>query len=397
MGERDVGGHNPLAKESDRGAGVSKPGNLEGDALPASRLDATRHLLHTHRLEESLRLGRQLSARNAALAGLQAAIALGVCVPLFALSQWSYLVGFASLGALVALFGRFAPQRGRLGIVLQCAFWQTFAVFSMSLTAWLEWPQWVKLTLLALCCGLFLLICFRGKFGAPGPLIFIFAVGASMADALSLGQVLERTLATAVTALFAWLVCVGSERLRHFPTATHPLPNNPPQPIRHFLFMAARAAVAAFIVVFASYALGLRYPAWAAMGAVAVIQGVNLQISMHRALQRMAGTIVGAALAWLLLVQQPSVWVVVIILVLLQFLTEVVIGTNYAFAQILVTPMALLMTHLASPASMGAAMAPERVIDTLLGAVVGMVIVVVFSSIEERQTLARHHQSRIKP
>lgn len=368
-------------------------GQQHGD-LPASRLDATRHLLHTRRLEESLKLGRQLSARNAALAGLQAALALGVCVPFFALSPWPHLVGFASLGALIALFGRFAPQRGRLGIVLQCAFWQSFAVFAMSAAVWLGWPQTAKLTLLALFCGFYLLICFKGKFGAPGPLIFIFAVGAAMADSLSFSQVLERTLATAASAGFAWLVCVASEKLRHPPTPERPFPKSPEQPLSHLLLMAGRVVIAALIVVFASHALGLRYPAWAAMGAVAVMQGASLHISMHRALQRMAGTIVGAALAWLLLAQQPSIWTVISILVLMQFLTEVVIGTNYAFAQILVTPMALLMTHLASPGAAGAAMATERVVDTLLGAAVGMVIAVVFSSIEDRRTLVRHHRSR---
>lgn len=370
-----------------------RSGQQQGD-LPASRLDATRHLLHTRRLEESLKLGRQLSARNAALAGLQAALALGVCVPFFALSPWPHLVGFASLGALIALFGRFAPQRGRLGIVLQCAFWQSFAVFAMSAVVWLGWPQTAKLALLALFCGFYLLICFKGKFGAPGPLIFIFAVGAAMADSLSFSQVLERTLATAASAGFAWLVCVASEKLRHPPTPERPFPTSPEQPFSHLLLMAGRVVIAALIVVFASHALGLRYPAWAAMGAVAVMQGASLHISMHRALQRMAGTIVGAALAWLLLAQQPSIWTVISILVLMQFLTEVVIGTNYAFAQVLVTPMALLMTHLASPGAAGAAMATERVVDTLLGAAVGMVIAVVFSSIEDRRTLLRHHRSR---
>ncbi len=35
------------------------------------------------------------------------------------------------------------------------------------------------------------------------------------------------------------------------------------------------------------------------------------------------------------------------VLAMLQLLTEVVIGINYAFGQVFVTPMALLMTHLA--------------------------------------------------
>jgi hypothetical protein len=371
---------------------MGAPGN---SSLPASRLDALRHLLHLHRLQESLRLGAQPSLRNSALAGLQAALAMAVCVPLFMLSPWAHLPGFASLGALTALFGRFAPQRSRSGVILQCAFWQTFAVLSMSATAWLGWSQEAKLVLLALSCGFYLLICARRRFGAPGPLIFIFAVGASMADTLSLTQVIERTLATAIASTIAWLLCTAGETLRHGPTALRPFPQDPEPPIGHLIVMAVRVAIAALLVVFASHALGLDHPAWAAMGAVAVLQGSHLHISMHRALQRMAGTMVGAALAWLVLIAQPSVWLILAMLALLQVLTEIVIGVNYGLGQVLVTPMALLMTHLAAPAATSASLAPERVIDTLLGALIGILIAVALSSLEDRRVLAHHHRSRL--
>ena len=358
-----------------------------------SRLQTTRQLLHTHRFTESVKMGAQPSMRNASLAGLQAALAIAICVPLAALSPWPHLMGFASLGALVALFGRFAPRRSRTGIVLQCALWQAFGVLVMSGAVWLGWSPAAKLTLLALFCGFYLIVCFRGKFGAPGPLILIFAVGASMAESLTLTAVIERTVATLLAGLVAWLICAASEAWRHHPTPERPLPIEPDRPWNQLWFMAARVFLAALIVVFLSHHLGLNHPAWAAMGAVAVMQGAHLHISMHRALQRMAGTAVGAGLAWLLLIQDPSIWVLIVILVLMQYLTEVVIGFNYALAQVLVTPMALLMTHMAAPVSAGAAMAPERIIDTLLGALVGMGIAIVLSNSEDRLMLARHHQS----
>ncbi|MBN9402634.1 MAG: FUSC family protein, partial [Burkholderiales bacterium] len=94
-------------------------------------------------------------------------------------------------------------------------------------------------------------------------------------------------------------------------------------------------------------------------------------------------------------VQQPSAWLILAVLALLQVLTEIVIGVNYGLAQVLVTPMALLMTHRAAPAAAGAALAPERVADTLLGALIGIVIAVALSSIEDRRTLAHHHQTRL--
>lgn len=73
------------------------------------------------------------------------------------------------------------------------------------------------------------------------------------------------------------------------------------------------------------------------MGALVVLQGAHLHINMNRAMQRTLGTMVGAVLAWVLLSQQPSVWVVIAVLVALQVATEMVIGSNYALGQVLVS------------------------------------------------------------
>lgn len=184
------------------------------------------------------------------------------------------------------------------------------------------------------------------------------------------------------------MICALSEAWRHVLTLDRPLPAEPRHPLSSRLAGAVRSTVGAGIAVFLSHAFGADHPAWAAMGALAVMQGAHLHINANRALQRMAGTVVGALVAWILQVQDSSVWVVIAVLILLQIATEMVIGINYAFGQILVTPMALLMTHLAAPHGAGPDMAPERVLDTLLGAVVGVVVSVLLSTIDDRRRLA---------
>lgn len=371
---------------------VSKADPPRNDTV--SRRDATRHLLHPHQVKDSLALSRQPWLRNSALAGLQAAIVIAVALPLVHRSPWPHLIGFASLGALVALFGRFARRRDRTRIVFLSAAVQTLAVLVMSLVAWAGAPVAFQLLVLAVSCGVFYFVSVTGQFGAPGPLIFVFAAGASLATDISLQQVLERTAATATVAAFAFVLCAASEGLRHHPTPERPLPAEPVRPLSRRLIAASRTAPGAAIALFISHGLGAAYPAWAAMGAMAVIQGTNLHISMNRALQRMAGTVVGALLTWLVLVQEPSVWTIIGLLTVLQFLTEVVIGTNYGLGQILVTPMALLMTHLAAPSAAGPGLVPERIVDTLLGATVGVIIAVLLSSLDDRQYLARLRSSR---
>lgn len=95
--------------------------------------------------------------------GLAAAIAL----PLIWLSPWSHLIGFAALGALVALFGRFAPSESRSRIILSSAILQVLAVFTMSAAAWMGASTAAQLALLAILCGVFVFVAMTGGIGAP--------------------------------------------------------------------------------------------------------------------------------------------------------------------------------------------------------------------------------------
>lgn len=354
------------------------------------RVDAIRHLLHPRQMRDSLALAPQPHWRNASLAGLQSAAAAAIALPLVYLSPWAHLIGFAALGALVALFGRFAPERGRNRILFLCVLCQTLAVFVISAAGWLGLPLTARLILLTLACGIFFLVAFAGRFGPPGPLIFIFAAGAGMSDAASFQDVLERSAATDVVGLLAWGICAATEHFRQQSTSDRTLPAEPVRPMRGLLIASARSTVAAAIAISIAHAFGGRHPVWAAMGALAVLQGAHLHINMHRALQRMAGTIVGALAAGLILAQTPSVWTILALLVILQYATELIIGANYGLGQILITPMALLMTQLAAPEVTATTLVSERILDTVLGAAIGIVIAILSSSLEDQHMLARH-------
>src|SRR5690606_22981524 len=179
-----------------------------------SRGSIWRYLFRPQHFRDSLTLAKQPSVRNSSLAGLQAAMAVAIALPLIYLSPWAHQIGFAALGALVALFGRFAPAGRRNRIVLLCAICQCLAVLGMSLASWLGVPIEIKLLLLALSCGAFFYISVTGQFGAPGALIFVFAAGASMAPVASLEEVATRTAVTASVAALAWAICAVTEILR---------------------------------------------------------------------------------------------------------------------------------------------------------------------------------------
>lgn len=324
------------------------------------------------------------------MAGLQTGLTAVVALTLVYLSAWSEFVGFAGLGALVALFARHSSHWQRHWMLLLAAAIQTGLVFLMSGVAFLEWSVPAQLALLSIICGLLMFICSSTALGAPGPLIFLFAAGACVGSEPNWPQVVDRTLVTGAATLVGWFICMITSFWRYVPKEQTASANAQIRPLKSRLIAAVRTLIGAAIAVYlVHYGFEAHYPAWAAMGALAVMQGAHLHLSMNRALQRMVGTTMGAVIAWFLLVQEPSIWTLIAVIGVFQLLTEIFIGSNYALGQMFIAPMALLTMHLAAPWVSSEAMVPERVLDTVVGACIGMVIAVLFSTLDDRRYLTQ--------
>lgn len=359
-----------------------------------ARRVAARRLLAPEQLQASLRLNPLLSPWMSCVAGLQSALAVLAAIVLLHYSLWSELSGFAALGALAALFGRYAPLLKRHVIVWRCAAMLIGAVTVTSLVSVLGAPGAVVVLVVALVAGVASVGFSYWKLGGPGAVIIVFAAGAAATPVDSWDIFLERVVATAVGALVAWLITAATDFLRLRELSRVDPPVEAARPFSHILLAGSRIALGAAVAALVAYAAGWNHPSWAAIGAVSVMQGGHLHINMNRALQRMAGTLVGALLVWMILEAAPPFWVLVGAIVVFQFITEVIIGYNYALGQITVTPMALLMTYLAAPMASATEMSIERVFDTMLGAVLGIVFAVLFSTFDDRRYLARHHRAQ---
>ncbi len=355
--------------------------------LRATRRASARQLLAIGQFRESLALTPTPSLRTAAIAGLQAALAVFFAIATTHLSPWPQLVGFPALGALAALFGRYATLKRRRHIVLTCGALLTLGVLLPSLASLAGASPAMLIGLLALLAGLATIAVSRWGLGGPGAVIFVFAVGAVLTPIHSWGEVFARTAGTAWGAALAWAICALTDPLR--PAVASTLLKSPaPAPLKSQLIAAGRITIGAGLAAFLAHTAGWNYPAWAAIGATAVMQGTHLHITMNRALQRMAGTVIGACIVWTILAQHPPFWAIVAAIVAFQLITEVIIGFNYALGQITVTPMALLMTYLASPV-VHSDMPVERVLDTIVGAALGIILALVFSSMDDRRHLVR--------
>ena len=374
----------------------------------ASHSQMLRHTVAPARLFESLTLNRPPSVRNASIAGAQATIAVVLTATLLHLSPWHAMAGFGGLGALAALFGRFASPTKRRQMVSIAGVMLVVPVALLSLIAGTGLSPLAMLMVFSLIAGVQAAFAHRTQIGAPGAVIFVFAASAAITPIHSVEQWLERVLSTLLGAVIAVVVCTLTDSLRELNVKLPPPPSVPtssaansgtaapslkPLTPGYAPRQSARIAACAAIASLGAYAMDWSHPAWASIGAIAILQGVHLPGTIHRAWQRTLGTIVGAGIAWLILSNDPSFWQILAAVAVMQFITEIIIGYNYALGQMAITPMALLMTALSSHAG-AADMAVSRIYDTALGALVGIAFAMVLSSLDERIHLAQHHSAK---
>ncbi|HLR43999.1 MAG TPA: FUSC family protein [Brevibacterium sp.] len=120
----------------------------------------------------------------------------------------------------------------------------------------------------------------------------------------------------------------------------------------------------------------LSHPYWAMVAAVAPITPPHRTARVQRRLHRIVGTLGGLVVTAFILSFPAQPWQLVVWVILLQFLAEVFVGRNYAFALLFITPLALAMTQIAHPQAVGQ-LVTSRAVETVIGAAMGIVVVVV--------------------
>ncbi|MEU7368774.1 FUSC family protein [Streptomyces hygroscopicus] len=162
-----------------------------------------------------------------------------------------------------------------------------------------------------------------------------------------------------------------------------------PRPGSPLLPIAVRCAVGCAAAGYAGLALGVGHPYWAVVSASAIYQA-NVTLTWHRVLQRLVGNVCGVAVfAAVVPLARTSVVVLAILCVFFSFCNEMLISRNYWLGSVSVTPMALLVTEFANVRPT-AELITDRVLDTLAGVVVGMVVAVLITN---RRTGGRMEQA----
>jgi hypothetical protein len=373
------------------------------------RLRLLLDLARPAQLRAALRVNRVSGTLGGALrCGASVALALAVV----AAAGHRDLAGYAALGALASLYARDAGLRWRATLMGLAGASLTAAVTVTSAVVLLGAPVAAEVAALALLAGVATAATALLRTGPPGGTILVFAAGAGAVGAIPTGvgagaEIGMRAAATAVGALVAVAVCCAGPvvtRLRegrsavagdpgHDATdhlaatgaAARPARRPDPRgvrdalraapPLPSVLASATMVAVAGALAATVATLVGRGHPAWAVMGATAVLQGAHVHHMGVRALQRAAGTACGVAVAWPLLGAGLGFVATAAVVVALQVLTELVVARHYGLAMLTITPMALLMTSLGGSPD-PTTLVLDRAVDTAVGALVGVLVAV---------------------
>ena len=305
-------------------------------------------------------------------------IALGLAIPLSVLLvtghvEWAMYVGF---GAFTGIYSRYEPTRMRFrrqsmaGALLTVCVTIGAALARLGESMGDAAESWTVLGIGAVVAGLAAVVVLRLGLKPGGAIFPLFAV-AAVASAPPAAPVWAAFLIAGACAS----LCVVLGLLGHWAGERHP--GAGVQAATETWTRAqlgaefGRFAVAAAIAGALGLASGLPFPYWAQIAAIAPLSAPGRTLQVERGLHRIIGTTLGIVTTAFLLSFPAQPWQLVVWVVVLQFLAEMYVLRNYSFALLFITPLALLMVQLAHPQPIGA-MLEARVLETAIGAVVGI-------------------------
>jgi hypothetical protein len=324
----------------------------------------------THAVSSLFRLAPAPGPRWAI--GLRAAIAMAVPIAAMTLFGRPDLGFQAATGAFVALYGTHLPVLERARVVPFVAGGLVLAAVLGALAGPSAVATLIGLAVVAIAAAV---VMFGFAVGPPGPLFVVLVYGLSAHIVASGADAATYVAAVACGILFSSLVSLAPlvlpSRRR---VAARPLREVLPGPAwpPGERTLVVRVAIVTVVGIGVGLFVDPDRAYWIVGAAIAVVGvAADRQAAVSRGLHRMIGTILGAGVYLLLApLPIPALWLA-LLLGVLQFTIELFVVRNYALALVFITPLVLLLTGAATGAVDTVAVATERVVDTLAGAVLG--------------------------
>ena len=286
---------------------------------------------------------------------------------------------FASFGAFNSLYGRHSVYAARLRMQTETGLFMVGAV-ALGVLAGVIGNAGTAITATAATSVLAYLVSRWRHWVPPGALFPVFAVGAGAAHHQSLGMVPVAVGVSAAAAVFSVLVGqagqlfpAGRDRQKH--AARPPLSRAElfgSEGVRGDLIAYAAAPVIAGTIALTA---GGAHPYWAMVSAVAPLTGPSSTQRIARAMHRIWGTLAGVLLSLAILSFDPGMVTTFVLALVAQTWAELFVARNYGLAVVGITPLALLMQHLAVETDPFAT-ATDRLAETALGLAAAVVLIV---------------------
>jgi hypothetical protein len=331
--------------------------------------------------------------------------AVGVFVPLLILVLLGRLdlAIFASFGAFTGIYGRGEAHGSRFVLQFRAGLLMLLIILLASLaaragSAWgldassTTWLLVLATTLVAGGCSVAISWL---RLRPAGSLFHIFAF-AAIASIPNQPPVWQAMVVAVLTSAFCLLIGFSSRLL---PSRRTPWVR--PRPVRRTpnekraawlegLGYLIAAGLAGSFATWAGQALGFGHNYWAMVAAVVPLVGHTTRHRIRRGVQRIIGTVLGLVILAGIVLLDLEPWQTVLVMALCQFGAEMFIIRQYLLAQVFVTPLALISTLLVVP-SPPAILLRDRIIETVIGAAIGIAVVVapeVWRRVRERSTAA---------
>ena len=302
----------------------------------------------------------------------------------------------SSLGGLVFLYIANLPLAQRMVVLMVCAFAMaaSFGLAQMG-SALHPLATPVVLTFLTLLVGM---VTRFYRLPPPGSFFFIMvaSIGAYLPVNVELiplrvGLVFMGSMLALLMAFFysLWMM----PRL--------PPPQPAPSPHYDFQYVVYDSVLIAVFVGLAlvvAELMGLRSAYWAPVSCIAIMQNVTMRAVWNKQVHRILGTAAGMVLTWLLLTLQLNPWSLFLILTTLSFIIEMLVVRHYGLAVIFITPLTILLAE----AGANMQLPPDviiqaRLIDIVVGSVIGVVGGVFLHNLSLREWVSRHLFRRPMP
>lgn len=317
-----------------------------------------------------LALGPHAGAHRVALRA-----AVCVLVPLLVLwasgrLEWSI---YATFGAFTSLYGRTVVHAARLRMQARLAVYLTTAVTLGTLVGTTDQRSWVAVPVAASVAALGSFASDAERWHPPGPLFLVFSVAACAAIPSEPHDVPVALLVAASSAAFSVLVGnAGAYWRARGRVVDVELPRRPSY-AASLRWHVLPCSVGVFVAGAVTTAAHIGHPYWAMVSAVVPLVAQDFRHQVVRGLHRVVGTFAGLLVAAGLLALDLGGLAVILVVALLQAAAELLVGRNYALALVAITPLALLMVHLAAPVPARELLA-DRGVETVIGVAAGLVV-----------------------